>query len=319
MRLRPSALILLLAALAPACSLLKPEAELLPGDAEFLSKVRYLMTAEERRDFLALPDAEKPAFVAAFWQKRDPDPATEENELKTEYETRLEMATKLFAGEGQDGYLTDRGRVYILYGAPTERDTMPRSSTSTRCSEVWYYGNFPVVFIDSSCIGRFRLSTFDMSPIRELDISQLASQARGGLAGRGGVLQAGSKRFDYELELSFIERTPQRIAARVRLRLPYGRIWFTSEAKRLRTTFEVAVEVRAGDKELLFESKASFPVSLSEDELLARSGQEFLMDVPVDIGDAAKIAKLGRGKDQLVVTVVNQTGKEAQKKSVDFS
>lgn len=318
MRLRRSILILLLAAAAPACSLLKPEAELLPGDAEFLSQVRYLMTGEERRDFLALPDAEKPAFIEAFWQKRDPDPATEENELKMEYEIRLEAATKLFAGEGQAGYLTDRGRVHILYGAPTERDTMPRSSTSTRCSEVWYYGNFPVVFIDSSCIGRFRLATFDMSPIRELDITQLKTQARGGPGGPG-VLQAGSKRFDYELELSFIERTPQRIAARVRLRLPYGRIWFTSEAKRLRTTFEVAVEVRAGDKELLFESKASFPVSLSEEELLARSGQDFLMDVPVDIGDAAKIAKLGRGKDQLVVTVVNQTGKESQKKAVDFN
>jgi GWxTD domain-containing protein len=319
MKAKLPALILLFAALAPACSLFKPAVELAPADAEFLSKVRYLISSEERRDFVALPDAEKPAFIAAFWQKRDPDPATEENELKAEYETRIEAAAKLFAGEGQDGFLTDRGRVYVLYGAPTERDTMPnRTQTSMRCSEIWYYGNFPVVFIDSNCTGRYRLSTFDMSPIRELDISQLTAQSRGGRPG-SGFLPAGSKRFDYELELSFVERGPARVSARVRLRLPYGLIWFTSEARRLRTTFEVAVEVRTGDKELVFESKASFPVSLAEAELLARSSQDFLMDIPVDIRDGAKIARLGKGKDQLLVTVVNQTGKEAQKKAVDFS
>ena len=319
MKAKIPVLILLLAALLPACSLFNPAAELAPADAAFLSKVRYLISSEERRDFIALPEAEKPAFVEAFWRKRDPDPATEENELKTEYENRIEAAAKLFVGEGQDGYLTDRGRIYVLYGPPTERDTQPnRTQTSVRCGEFWYYGNFPVVFIDSNCTGRYRLSTFDMSPIRELDISQLSAQSRAGRPGPG-FLPVGSKRFDYELELSFLERGPARIAARVRLRLPYGLIWFTSEAKRLRTTFEVAVEVRTADKELVFESKASFPVSLAEAELPALSGQKFLMDVPIDILDAAKIARLGKARDQLLVTVVNQTGKETQKKAVDFS
>ncbi|MCX6559089.1 MAG: GWxTD domain-containing protein [Candidatus Aminicenantes bacterium] len=319
MRSRTLLWILLLPALFSACSVYRMEKELTPPNAEFLAKVRYLITSEERRDFLAAPDADKPAFIEAFWKRRDPDPTTEENELRVEYEIRVEAAAKLFPGEGQPGYATDRGRVYILYGPPSERQTQPSGfENQSRCSEIWFYANFPVVFVDQSCTGRYRQMTFDLTPIRELNIAELSASSKGGRPAPG-ILQPGSKRFDYEIELVFAERGPKRIAARLRLRLPYGGIWFTSEAKTLRTTFEVAVEVRTAGRELLFENKASFPVSLAEAELAARGGELFTMYIPVDILDEARIAKLGQGKDQLVITVVNATSKEAQKKSIDFN
>ena len=307
----------ILPALLAACAVYRQEKELAPPMAEFLSKARYLMTSEERRNFLALPDADKAAFVEAFWKRRDPDPATEANELREEYEMRLATADKLFLGEGQAGFLTDRGRIYVLYGPPSERQTNPvGTSMARRCREVWYYANYPVVFVDQNCNGRYRLSTMDMTALRELNIADRSATPKGART-MTGILQSGSKRFDYEIGLDFAERTPGRGAAALRLSLAYGRIWFTSQGRVLRTSFDVAVEVRNSDKELVYETKASFPVSLTEDELVARGSREFVMDVPIDIRDAAAIAKL-KGGDQLTVTVVNATAKDSQKKSVAF-
>ncbi|MDD8025114.1 MAG: GWxTD domain-containing protein [Acidobacteriota bacterium] len=318
MRTKALTLVLLMTALFSACGVYKQEKELAPPMAEFLMKARYLMTAEERREFLALPDATKPAFVESFWKRRDPDPSTPENELRSEYEMRIESADKLFVGEGQAGYLTDRGRIYILYGPPSDRQTRPAMNrTANRCREVWSYANFPVVFVDQTCSGRFRLSTGDLTAIRELNIAERSASSQWGRATMG-ILQAGSKRFDWEISLSFQERGPGRIAARLRLSLPYGRIWFSSQGQTMRTTFDAAVEVRTSAKVLVYETKASFPISLTESEFLDRARQIFTMDLPIDIQDEALIAKLGRDGDQLVITVINATGRETQKKSVDF-
>lgn len=65
-------------------------------NAEFLSKVRYIINKKERKIFLELPDSEKERFKDEFWERRDPDPETEENEFKMEYFNRIEKANDLF-------------------------------------------------------------------------------------------------------------------------------------------------------------------------------------------------------------------------------
>ena len=85
----------LLAALLPSCRLYKLEQKLDPANAEFLSQVRYIINAEERKIFLELPDADKDKFKEEFWSRRDPDPNTEENEFKDEYLSRIERANEL--------------------------------------------------------------------------------------------------------------------------------------------------------------------------------------------------------------------------------
>ena len=42
----------------------------------------------KRKDFLNRPDSEKDAFIEEFWKKRDPNPETDINEFKIEYEKR---------------------------------------------------------------------------------------------------------------------------------------------------------------------------------------------------------------------------------------
>ena len=86
--------------LLASCSSYNSQKKLNPDEQEFLSKVRFIITKQERKVFLRLPESERKAFVEEFWAKRDPDPLTEENEFKIEYFARIENANRLFRGEG---------------------------------------------------------------------------------------------------------------------------------------------------------------------------------------------------------------------------
>lgn len=58
-------------------------------------------------------------FVADFWQRRDPTPGTEQNELREMFARRAAFADHMFPGEQQRGALTDRGRIFVLLGPPS--------------------------------------------------------------------------------------------------------------------------------------------------------------------------------------------------------
>ena len=63
---------------------------------EFLSKVRFIISKQEKRDFLNLAsEEEQQIFIKEFWKKRDPDPETETNEFKEAYFDRITKANKL--------------------------------------------------------------------------------------------------------------------------------------------------------------------------------------------------------------------------------
>ena len=103
-------------------------------------EVRYIITKEERKAFLALKtDAEREAFIRDFWKRRDPTPKTEWNEYKEEYYRRLEYVNRYFREEGKKGWLTDRGKVYIIYGPP---DNIYEEGVGTPNHRIiWTYNN----------------------------------------------------------------------------------------------------------------------------------------------------------------------------------
>ena len=312
-------LLLALLILSGACQLYKLERELPPAQAEFVSQVRYIMTSDERQLFLRMPDADRKAFIEDFWKRRDPDPDTEENEFKTEYMNRVDRTRELFPTEGVPGWQTDRGRIYILYGPPQERQTQLLGSEARgRCGEVWYYRGYPVIFSDSGCTGTFRLATFDLSALRDLNIAAYAGIPLPPGQGKGGWAPA-PRLFEYGAEIKLTDIGPKRIAGRVRVTQAFDRIWFTSEGRSLKTSFEVILELRDAAKTLVWTTKAAFPLTLLEDELSRKAGQEFIMDLPLVIEDEAKIALLAKSGAQLLVTVINSTGGETQKKYLPFS
>src|SRR5438552_4768942 len=58
-------------------------------------------------------------FVAAFWQRRDPNPQTPENEYREEIERRIQFADKRFLEGETRGGETDRGMIFVLLGPPS--------------------------------------------------------------------------------------------------------------------------------------------------------------------------------------------------------
>lgn len=83
--------------------------------------VQFIMTPEEKAQWNAVKsDAEADKFIALFWARRDPTPNTPRNEFRDEFERRVQFADKNFEGPRQRGSLSDRGRILILFGAPSK-------------------------------------------------------------------------------------------------------------------------------------------------------------------------------------------------------
>ena len=136
--------------------------------------VRYLINNEERAEFAKLEtDQQRDKFIADFWERRNPHPGSEPNKIKEEHYRRLAYVNEHFA-EGVPGYKTDRGRVYILFGPPDEREQHPSTFGSgdtsdtphdvSHPSDVWRYHNLGGVgydvffqFIDKCRCGTYEL------------------------------------------------------------------------------------------------------------------------------------------------------------------
>ena len=78
--------------------------------------IRIVASPEEIHTFNALPIEERAAYVRAFWQRRDPTPATPENEWLVEHIRRIMYARRHFFSSHAPW--DRRGEIYIRYGHP---------------------------------------------------------------------------------------------------------------------------------------------------------------------------------------------------------
>ncbi len=299
-----SVLIILLLLFLPSCRLYQLQRQLDPENAEFLSKVRYIITKEERKIFLELPDEEKENFREEFWKRRDPDPDTEENEFKTEYFKRLERADELFMGEGKPGWLTDRGNIYILFGPPSDRMTYPMGTGPYgRCQETWLYGNFPVIFIDNFCSGTYKLVTYNLAHLQALNRAIASSR-------KTYEREKGLFDFDCKIETTLI--LPDRMEGLIIIEIPYALIWFKSEADKLETTLDLSLELKDSSERLLWKYEDSVLVRMDEIELQRKSQKKYTLRIPFSLEE--DLERLGKGKNLLHVLLKNRTGGEEAKK-----
>jgi len=97
--------------------------------------VAYIISDEERTTWKRFQtDEEREQFIEQFWLRRDPTPDTAENEYKEEHYRRIAYANERFAS-GIPGWKSDRGRIYIAYGPPDEREEHPTGGTYNRPME----------------------------------------------------------------------------------------------------------------------------------------------------------------------------------------
>ena len=86
----------------------------------------YLIDDRERAAFRSLEtDAERERFIEQFWLRRDRTPGTPENEFIEEPYRRIAYAVWQFGVVQRD-----RGRIYIRFGPPEERDLFPKTEPS---------------------------------------------------------------------------------------------------------------------------------------------------------------------------------------------
>jgi GWxTD domain-containing protein len=302
---RFASLLLILAAVL-SCRLYRLEHRLSPKYADFYSRVQYIMTGEERKIFLELPDSEKDQFIDEFWKRRNPFPDAPENSFKTEYEARVRRADELFHGEGRPGYLTDRGRIYILFGPPMERLTYPMEAAGY-CREVWYYGGFPVIFIDEHCDGRFLLTAVDLEHLQALNIAQGHFQR---------TFEQDKKLFDYDVSWVKVRSDPGLFEGRVVIDIPYAGLWFNFKDERLTTTLEVQVEIQDASGGQVLDIRKAHDLGLTEDELRAKKDKSYRVEIPVVLN--RDLARLQAGKLSLHVAVKNAADGEELKKVVEL-
>jgi GWxTD domain-containing protein len=133
--------------------------------------VPYITTKREREIYKELKTSEERVrFIDTFWARRDPTPDTPENEYQQEHYRRLAYANTFF-NAGRPGWRTDRGRIYILLGAPNEIDSDPMGRLAHQFpTEVWTYSqppnprlppNLVIAFVDKRSIGDYEI-TFNL-------------------------------------------------------------------------------------------------------------------------------------------------------------
>lgn len=193
--------------------------------------VAYIITDEERKAFKSLSnDEEREAFIEQFWQRRNPNPDSPDNEFREEHYRRIQYANDHFAA-GKPGWKTDRGRIYIMWGPPDSIDAHPSGGsyqrpieegggeTSTFPFETWHYrylegvgDNIDIEFVDTCQCGDYhftidrsekdallRVPGAGLTQWEEMGMAKKADRFNGGLEslGNGPMASAqGAKEFD---------------------------------------------------------------------------------------------------------------------------
>jgi GWxTD domain-containing protein len=122
--------------------------------------VRWIIAPEERAAYVHLADnAERLEFIKQFWDRRNPTPGSAENTFKEEHYRRIAYANVHFAA-GKAGWMSDRGRIYIVNGRPDSLDSHPSGGPGeTKPYVVWQYGGTQMKFVDRCACGDYELET----------------------------------------------------------------------------------------------------------------------------------------------------------------
>jgi GWxTD domain-containing protein len=124
-----------------------------------IDQMQYVLDEDAIYEMKEQEPALKREMWLAFWKKRDPTPESEKNELMEEYYSRVTFANRQFT-HYTDGWKSDRGMVYIIFGPPSNIERRPFENNS-KPYEVWTYyeQNREFVFVDASGFGDYKLQT----------------------------------------------------------------------------------------------------------------------------------------------------------------
>jgi GWxTD domain-containing protein len=121
--------------------------------------LRHIAKESEIDGMLSGSAERRAAAFYRFWRERSPDTTTAYNQAMAEYYYRVDDAMRKFStARENDGYKTDRGRIYILYGPPPKSDRILQPNSGPK--EIWFYEKLHrrFIFIDPARNGNYILS-----------------------------------------------------------------------------------------------------------------------------------------------------------------
>ena len=124
--------------------------------------LRHIATEAELDNMTAFSSSKSEAAFRAFWRKQNHDTTRAFNPAMAEYYRRVDETIKRFSSQNEaDGYRTDRGRIYILFGSPsyTNRLLKPNSAPT----EIWTYEKLKrrFIFTDEHKSGNYILTKME--------------------------------------------------------------------------------------------------------------------------------------------------------------
>ena len=280
--------LLLHSACASHYKILKPPVD--SNSQKFLDFIRYIITPQEERIFREMPPEDRGEFIMDFWARRDSDPSTPENEFRSQYYTRLAVADKAFRA-GIPGWMTDKGRIYILLGPPTDviKKTMGEKSTefsrdqrqlstnlleegtfTEKPTDIWIYNQYPdyfagplrLTFVDYESTGNYKLTTdvevkpFSMMSPLQSDPDMVKYQWIGEIEGSES-LPAILPFLDYSKSLGAIQKNKEgAYTVECAFDIPYRAIRYQKKDDGWDYHLELSIEVKfVGEKSSYRENK----------------------------------------------------------------
>lgn len=122
--------------------------------ADEFRKAQYLATDQEVKTFAEIQTEDgRREFLARFWTDVEPGRFGKNPIKRSEYLERVNVADRRYRVMAREGWRTDRGRVFILYGEPDEIERQP-SSQGSKPYEIWHFYQIETgilfVFVDRS-------------------------------------------------------------------------------------------------------------------------------------------------------------------------
>ncbi len=123
-----------------------------------IEQMKYVLSDEEYEKTSLMNRDEKSEFFDNFWSEYDLDTTTVENEVMKEYFKRVNYSNQNFTNQMSDGWESDMGKIYLLYGTP---DKISKRHNLIPPYETWEYNNINkrYIFWDEFSTGIFKLKS----------------------------------------------------------------------------------------------------------------------------------------------------------------
>jgi GWxTD domain-containing protein len=136
---------------------------------EMLQYLRFFAAPERLQRLREAPGEARAEAWSRFLAETDPNTQTSVHEGLRDYFGRVRVANERFREEGSQGWMSDRGMVFVALGDPDQIYEQGASDVSQRGrAQIWEYRQhgLQLVFIDQSGFGRWRLTTSSEADFR---------------------------------------------------------------------------------------------------------------------------------------------------------